>query len=134
MKKQLKDMDIKIYEINMKSDITITANKLLKRIISVNTNFNETIACPLTYHMVCDTMRIIIAFNESGLLSNLNEKELNDIKEQIIYFNRNISSYINDMCKDIDCAIKELEEANKPKTLEEMTKEELIAYIKNNNK
>lgn len=108
-------------------------DKTIKELTIINSHFKEVIGCPLTYNEIAELVQLIISINESDLLSKLDEKQLTSLKEQINYFNRNISSYFNDMCKDIYAIIIENNEANKEKSIEEMSKEELLAYIKKNN-
>lgn len=94
----------------------------------VITDFNEIINDPKTYRVITICLEAIISYSKRNYLCSCDTKVLEQLKLNIHRFKIAITDYLNNVDSDIYKMITEINDANRP--LEDMSKEELIEYIK----
>lgn len=103
----------------------LTFNAAIEKVI---TDFNEIINDPKTYRAIATTFNAIVACSKSKCLYSCDTKVLQQLKLNIHRFKVAIADYLDNIDSDISKIIIDINNANRP--LEDMSKEELIAYIK----
>lgn len=95
-------------------------------LVKVSNNFNKFVSNPNNCEFVEELLGSIISINEGKIFNELSEDVLVYLKDAIKMFSKATSYYFREVEKNIDSA---LEDKSKNK-LENMSKEELIRYIK----
>lgn len=103
----------------------LTFNAAIEKVIF---DFNEIINNPKTYRAIAVALEAIISYSKCKHLWHCDTKVLEQLRLNIHRFKIAIADYLNNIDSDINKIITEINNANRP--LEDMSKEELIAYIK----
>ena len=106
-------------------DDILALNAAIEKVIN---DFNEIINNPKTYRIIGIALESIILYSKHKYLCSCDIKVLEQLKLNIHRFKIAIVDYLNNVDSDINKIIIEINNANRP--LEDMSKEELIAYIK----
>lgn len=116
---------------NIIEDIT-TENKItmtIKHLNDVIDNFNKVINNHKTYQSIGLLISLIIAFDKFKGYIGCNTETLNELRKSVHKFNTVITNYFTDFEKDLNDLIVERSEKKEP-SFEDMSKEELLKYIK----
>lgn len=120
-------MAIKILtEEELHKEVIDAIPNFIKDLIKVSNNFNKCISDPNNCEYVEHLLGSIICINEGGIYNKLPEDILVYLKDAIKMFSKATSYYFREVEKNIDSA---LEDKSKD-MLENMSKEELLQYIK----
>lgn len=103
--------------------------KFIKEINLISRDFDKYAKNPIYMDKIVDGLGAIICINEGDLYKNLDEKILISFRDNIRLFSKAISYYFEDIQKNIDSAIENKSKDN----LENMSREELLQYIKEHN-
>lgn len=107
---------------------TNDVSELNGAIEEVITHFTKIINNYETYRIVAATLNAIITCSKSTHLCSCDTKVLEQLKLNIHRFKVAVADYLDNVGSDIHKMITDINNANRP--LEDMSKEELIAYIK----
>ena len=104
--------------------------QLNNTIESITKHFNKLISDCDRYELIGELLNAIIAYNNSKHLNSCPVEILEKLKLNVHRYKLAIAMYLDDIVSDIN---KYIEDNNKNVcNLEDMSKEELIAYIKSN--
>lgn len=90
--------------------------------------FSNCINDPNKFEICIDPLYFTIALHGSEVYKLLEYKQLSEVKTIINRYRKCLDSFFKDVIGDIDKTLKEKEE--KEPSLEDMSKEELLQYIK----
>ena len=95
-------------------------------LVKVSNDFNKFVSNPNNCEVVENLLSSIIYMNEGTIFNELSEGVLIYLKDAIKMFSKATSYYFREVEKNIDYALEDKSKNN----LENMSKEELLRYIK----
>ena len=114
----------KIVEENIKS-----LPEFIKELNYISKNFNKIAESPIYMDKIVNGLGAIICMNEGNLYKCIDENILLSLKENIKMFSKAISYYFEDIQKNINSVLEDKSKDN----LDNMSREELLQYIKEHN-
>lgn len=120
-------MDIKIFtEEELHREVIDAMPNFINDLIKVSNTFNKFVGNPNNCEFVEHLLGSIICINEGKVYSEVSEDVLVSLKDAIKMFSKATSYYFREVEKNIDSALEDKSKDN----LENMSKEELLKYIK----
>lgn len=120
-------MDIKIItEEDLHKDVIEAIPDFINDLVKVSNSFNKCVSNPNNYQYVEHLLGSIICINEGKVFNELSEDVLITLKDAIKMFSKATSYYFREVEKNIDSTLEDKSKDN----LENMSKEELLRYIK----
>lgn len=120
-------MDIKILtEQELHKEVIDAIPNYINDLVKVSNNFNKFVSDPNHCEFVEHLLGSIICINEGEIYNELPENVLVSLKEKIRMFSKALFYYFEEVEKNIDSALENKSKDN----LENMSKEELLQYIK----
>lgn len=118
-----------ITEEDLHKEVIDAIPNLIDDLTKVSNNFNKFVKNPNNCEFVEQLLGSIICINEGEVYKELSEDVLVSLKEKLKMFSKAISYYFEEVEKNIDSAIENKSKDN----LENMSREELLQYIKEHN-
>ena len=120
-------MAIKIItEEELHKEVIEAIPNFINGLVKVSNDFNKFVSNPNNCEFVEHLLGSIISINEVGIYDELPEDVLVHLKDAIKMFSKATSYYFREVEKNIDSALEDKSKDN----LENMSKEELLRYIK----
>lgn len=120
-------MGIKIItEEELHREVIEAIPNFINGLVKVSNDFNKFVKNPNHCEFVEHLLGSIISINEGGIYDELPEDVLVHLKDAIKMFSKATSYYFREVEKNIDSALEDKSKNN----LENMSKEELLQYIK----
>jgi hypothetical protein len=120
-------MDIKIItEEDLHKDVVEAIPNFIDDLVKVSNSFNKCVSNPNNCQYVEHLLGSIICINEGKVFNELSENILISLKDAIKMFYKATYYYFKEVEKNIDSAIEDKSKNN----LDNMSREELIQYIK----